>query len=152
MKGLWDKDLLKTFAYGTLEAVQWSIILKPIRRIRKVFTWLKEKVNLNKMAILWQEVSALTIPGRIFFEALRHSTWQSRVMKRKENDKIKERYRPQGPKQEFWSLESSWRRERVPVLAERKFNKLIHTKIWYRDKQGIYTETSNIFQDRLRKY
>lgn len=104
------------------------------------------------MAILWQEVSALTIPGRIFFEALRHSTWQSRVMKRKENDKIKERYRPQGPKQEFWSLESSWRRERVPVLAERKFNKLIHTKIWYRDKQDIYTETSNIFQDRLRKY
>lgn len=36
-------------------------------------------------------------------------------------------YRPQDQEQESWSLESSWRRERDPGLAARKFNKLIHT-------------------------
>ena len=116
------------------------------------------------MAILWQEVSVLTKPGRIFLKALDLAPARSYIVvktlmkllrdekKRKWQDK--ERYRPQGPKQEFWSLESSWRRERVPVLAERKFNKLIHSKIWFSNNISTdsQTETSKIFQDRLRKY
>ena len=69
--------------------------------------------------------------------------------KRKWQDK--ERYRPQGPKQEFWSLESSWRRERVPVLAERKFNKLIHSKIWLSNNKYFNRFTDRDKQDTPRQ-
>lgn len=50
--------------------------------------------------------------------------WNSRIGLRCEE--MKDRYRPQGQEQEPWNLESSWRREKDPVLAARKFNKLIH--------------------------
>ena len=79
------------------------------------------------------------------------------MKKRKENEQIKDRYRPQDLEQESWSLESSWRRERGPVLAARKFKKLMwftrnHSTIIFikeviaelnKTAQGRLTDTNN---------